>query len=79
MTKGQGARRERLRPEMLTSFMLRMPDLRYQKATLQVLEEAKQAAALAAVRMKDAKALIPAMLHDIFERQAVEQKPITHR
>jgi hypothetical protein len=67
MTKGQGARRERLRPEMLTSFKLRMPDLKCQKRALEIINEAKQAAVIALTRMKDTRALIPAMLHDIFE------------
>lgn len=76
MTKGQGARRERLRPEMLTGLKLRMPNLERQTAALEIIEEARRAAALVGSRTKDVESLIPAMLHDIFERVTEESKKV---
>ena len=70
MTRGQGARRERLRPEMLTEFKLRMPSLDAQKAALKIIKDAQLASAHLATRTREAQTLIPAMLHEIFERKA---------
>jgi hypothetical protein len=70
MTKGQGARRERLRPEMLLALKLRIPPLERQRKALAVIEGTRRVAMAMRSRMQDAEALIPAMLHEIFERQA---------
>jgi len=70
MTKGQGARRERLRPEMLLALKLRIPPLERQRTALAIIEDTRRVAMAMRFRMQDAEALIPAMLHEIFERQA---------
>lgn len=70
MTKGQGARRERLRPEMLLALKLRVPPLERQRKALAIIEDTRRVAMAMRSRMQDAEALIPAMLHEIFERQA---------
>ncbi|MBB3146390.1 hypothetical protein FHS21_002805 [Phyllobacterium trifolii] len=69
MTKGQGARRERLRPEMLTALELRMPSLDHQRVALGIIQKVRQAAAAIKSRTQEADTLIPAMLHEVFERQ----------
>lgn len=70
MTKGQGARRERLRPEMLMALKLRMPTLERQRTALAIIQHTRRVAMAMRSRMQDAEALIPSMLHEIFERQA---------
>lgn len=76
MTKGQGARRERLRPEMLTSFELRIPPLESQRSAFEVITNTKRMAMAMRSRVQDTEALIPAMLHEIFERQAGETETL---
>lgn len=69
MTKGQGARRERLRPEMLLAFELRMPTISKQKQALKIIEGVQQASKHLSSRTHEVNALVPAMLHEIFEKQ----------
>ncbi len=74
MTKGQGARRERLRPEMLMALKLRIPKLEQQRTALAVIRNSRQVAITMRSRLRDADALIPAMLYDIFEKPEYKTK-----
>lgn len=69
MTKGQGARRERLRPEMLSEFKLRMPKLAKQKQALRIIAKAQDVSKRLAMRRHEMSALLPALLHQIFEKE----------
>ena len=60
LTRGQGARRERLRPEMLLNMKIRMPALQAQAAALPSFRR------LHDLREEDIGALMPAMLYGIF-------------
>lgn len=66
MTKGQGARRERLRPEMLSSLKLRMPPLEQQRSAIKIIRSAQQILASTSSRKRDLESLVPAMLNEIF-------------
>jgi type I restriction enzyme, S subunit len=68
MTKGQGARRERLRPEMLLEFELQMPKLAKQQQALKIIANAQEVSKRLAMRQHEMSALLPALLHQIFEQ-----------
>lgn len=70
LTRGQGARRERLRPEMLTGMMVRMPSIFYQKRALLVHKQIERLREQSNPISKEIETLIPAMLHDIFDGRA---------
>lgn len=70
MTKGQGARRERLRPEMLLAFELQMPKLAKQKQALKIIAKAQEVSKRLAMRRQEMSTLLPAMLHQIFEKKS---------
>lgn len=71
LTRGQGARRERLRPDMLLDMPIRMPSLAAQRKTLAIHEKIQRLRAHTAPFAYDADALIPALLHEIFNGKAV--------
>lgn len=71
LTRGQGARRERLRPDMLLDMPVRMPSLAAQRKTLEIHEKIQHLRAHTAPFAYDADALIPALLHEIFNGKAV--------
>lgn len=66
LTRGQGARRERLRPEMLLAMPIRMPSWEKQLEAIKILERTKAIGALEAGFNANLDALLPAMLHEIF-------------
>lgn len=65
-TRGVGARRERIRPEMLLGIEIPFPDLAGQKAALQSIEHLTQAQSLASKSSPHADALLPSILDRIF-------------
>ena len=69
LTRGQGARRERLRPEMLTAMMVRMQSISDQERALLIHDEVARRRALSEPVVQDLDALIPSMLHEIFGTQ----------
>lgn len=71
LTRGQGARRERLRPDMLLDMPVRMPSLAAQRKTLKIHEKIQHLRAHTAPFAYDADALIPALLHEVFNGKAV--------
>jgi len=66
LTRGQGARRERLRPEMLLAMPIRMPSWEKQLEAIRILERTKAIGASEAAFTANVDALLPAMLHEIF-------------
>lgn len=71
LTRGQGARRERLRPDMLLDMPVRMPSIAAQRKTLAIHEKIQRLRAHTAPFARDADALIPALLHEVFNGKAV--------
>lgn len=65
-TRGVGARRERIRPEMLLGIEIPFPDLAGQKTALKSIEHLTQAQALSNQSAPHAEALLPALLDRIF-------------
>lgn len=66
LTRGQGARRERLRPEMLLAMPIRMPSWERQLEAIRILERTKAIGASEAAFTANVNTLLPAMLHEIF-------------
>ena len=66
LTRGQGARRERLRPEMLLNMKIRIPPLKAQEAALRSLERLRDLQAAHTNMETNADALLPAILHRVF-------------
>lgn len=66
LTRGQGARRERLRPDMLLAMPVRMPSLSAQRKALAIHEKIQRLRTHTAPFAQDADALIPALLHKVF-------------
>ena len=66
LTRGQGARRERLRPEMLLAMPIRMPPWEKQLEVINILKHTKAISASEAAFKANVDALVPAMLHEIF-------------
>jgi type I restriction enzyme S subunit len=72
-TRGVGARRERIRPEMLLSIEIPFPDLAGQRAALKSIERLTQAQALISDSLPHTEALLPSLLDRIFNHKpAVE-------
>ncbi len=71
LTRGQGARRERLRPDMLLDMPIRMPPLAAQRKALAIHEKIQRLRAHTAPFTRDADTLIPALLHEVFNGKAV--------
>lgn len=66
LTRGQGARRERLRPEMLLAMPVRMPTWEKQIEVIGILKNIRAITASDATYAANVDALLPAMLHEIF-------------
>jgi len=66
LTRGQGARRQRLRPEMLLSMEIEMPNMDAQAGALEILDRCHAAQTRRSISAKMLDALIPAMLHEVF-------------
>ena len=69
LTRGQGARRERLRPEMLLDMEIRMPTLEAQEAALRSFGRLRDLRAARVGVGEDIGALLPAMLHGVFREE----------
>jgi type I restriction enzyme S subunit len=65
-TRGVGARRERIRPEMLLGIEIPFPDLAGQKAALKSIEHLTRAQSLTKELSSHAEALIPSLIDGIF-------------
>ncbi len=66
LTRGQGARRQRLRPEMLLGMKIRMPALEAQKAALRSFGRLWDLELVQTDMEENADAILPSMLHEIF-------------
>ena len=66
LTRGQGARRERLRPEMLLAMSTKMPSLDAQATALDVIDQCRIVRDKRGEIEKELGALLPAMLHEVF-------------
>lgn len=65
-TRGVGARRERIRPEMLLGITIPFPDLAGQKAALKSIERLTRAQTLTTEAAPHAEAVLPSLLDRIF-------------
>lgn len=70
LTRGQGARRERLRPEMLLAMNTKMPSMDAQATALDVIDRAQTIRGKRADIGKVFSELLPAMLDEVFGREA---------
>ena len=66
LTRGQGARRERLRPEMLLGMAVRMPPLNAQRKALQLIGNLPEASSNSKLSGSNSASLIPALLQHAF-------------
>ena len=66
LTRGQGARRERLRPEMLLAMKTKMPSLDAQATALGVLDRCQTARLQRLATVRGLGDLVAAMLHKVF-------------
>ena len=70
LTRGQGARRERLRPEMLLSMEIGMPNMDAQAFALEILDRCHAAQTQRSITAKMLDDVVPAMLHQLFDKEA---------
>ena len=70
LTRGQGARRERLRPEMLLAMNTKMPSLDAQATVLEVVDRCRTVRGKLTDIEKELSELLPAMLHKVFGEEA---------
>ena len=66
LTRGQGARRERLRPEMLLAMNTKMPSLDAQATALDVIDRCRTVRGKRTETEKELSELLPAMLSEVF-------------
>ena len=66
MTRGQGARRERLRPEMLLAMNTKMPSMDAQATALDVIDRCRTVRGKRTEIEKEFSEFFPAMLHEVF-------------
>ena len=66
MTRGQGARRERLRPEMLLAMNTKMPSMDAQATALNVIDRCRTVRGKRTEIEKEFSEFLPAMLHEVF-------------
>ena len=71
LTRGQGARRERLRPEMLLNMKIQMPAIKAQEAALRLFGKLRDLRAERTDMEENVDALLPAMLHEVFNGEGV--------
>ena len=67
LTRGQGARRERLRPEMLLDMKVQMPTIEAQLTALRSFGKLHALDAACVGAEEDVEDLLPAMLHEVFD------------
>ena len=72
LTRGQGARRERLRPEMLLDMKIRMPAIEVQRVALRSFGRLGDLRAARVGVEEDIGALLPAMLHGVFNGEKAD-------
>lgn len=65
-TRGVGARRERIRPEMLLGIEIPFPDLNGQRTALKTIEHMTEAKVLSNKSASHAQALLPSLLDQVF-------------
>ena len=70
LTRGQGARRERLRPEMLLAMNTKIPSLDAQATALDVVDRCRTVRGTLRDIEKELSELIPAMLQKVFGEEA---------
>ena len=68
-TRGVGARRERIRPEMLLGIEIPFPDFTGQKIAMKSIENLAGAQLIARQTMPSSEALLPSLLDRIFNNQ----------
>ena len=66
LTRGQGARRERIRPEMLLDMKVQMPIIEVQRAALRSFWKLRALDSAYVGAEEDLEDLLPAMLHGVF-------------
>ena len=66
LTRGQGARRQRLRPEMLLVMETKMPSVGAQAKALRIADRCTSLRSLREMTAGDLNAFIPAMLREVF-------------
>ena len=66
LTRGQGARRERLRPEMLLDMKIRMPAVEGQEVALRSFGKLRDLRAARGRVEEEMNALLPVLLHGVF-------------
>ncbi|WP_292590892.1 hypothetical protein [Mesorhizobium sp.] len=74
LTRGQGARRERLRPEMLLGMGIRMPSPEKQNKALEAIEGLRLIPDSKANFLESVDALVPALLHQLFNGRTVRNE-----
>ena len=70
LTRGQGARRERLRPEMLLSMNTKMPSMDAQATALDVIDRCRAIRGKRVETEKEFSELLAAMLNEVFGGEA---------
>ena len=70
LTRGQGARRERLRPEMLLDMQVQMPVIEAQEAALRTFEKLRDLKSAGTDVEKAVKGLSPATLHEVLSGES---------
>ncbi len=66
LTRGQGARRQRLRPEMFLDATVRMPSIEHQRASLRWFDALQHLQAARSSAAQQAQAMLPAVMQKIF-------------
>lgn len=67
-TRGVGARRERIRPEMLLGMEIPFPSFKQQKDAIDLLDRVQQGSALSEASSASESALVPSLLDQIFNQ-----------
>lgn len=70
LTRGVGARRERIRPEMFLEMAINMPSLAAQKEAVKMLRRLDETAQLSDAIPERLEAIIPSVLNEIFNGEA---------
>ena len=66
LTRGVGARRERVRPEMFLEMEIGMPTIQDQKNALQVFRKLDRVKDLSTGTPQQLEAILPSVLKDVF-------------
>jgi type I restriction enzyme S subunit len=76
LSKGQGARRERTRPEQFLGITLPMPTIEQQRAALPILAKLREASQIEAMTA-DINALLPSALAQVFGTNELQMRTTT--